>query len=164
MLEIRQVSRDRWQDYRQIRLEALQSDPVAFSSSFEEEAAFTPEIWQSRTQNTILALIDERPAGMVSFVLSNRPKTGHIANIYGMFVSGEFRRQGIGAKLLSAAIARIQENPEVRKIKLTVVVDQQAAVNMYRKFGFLETGRSKDELCVDGRFFDEIQMEKLLYQ
>ena len=162
MLEIRQLSNDRWQDLQQIRLEALQSDPIAFSSSFEEEAAFSPEMWQSRMENTFLATADARPVGMVVFVISNRPKIRHIANIYGMFVSEGYRRRGIGTKLLSAAIVRIQENPQVRKIKLDVVVGQQAAVNMYRKFGFRETGRSKDELCIDGRFFDEIQMEKFL--
>ena len=61
-----------------------------------------------------------------------RPSTGHLFSLY---VSPNFGGQGIGSKLLSEALTELQDRgfPEV---SLWVFADNQAALGLYRKFGF----------------------------
>jgi hypothetical protein len=39
LIKITKLPVERWADYRDLRLEALKSDPSAFGSAFEEEVA-----------------------------------------------------------------------------------------------------------------------------
>jgi ribosomal protein S18 acetylase RimI-like enzyme len=43
-----------------------------------------------------------------------------------------------------------------------VNTEQNAAVDLYKQFGFNVVGRLKNELRIDGKFYDELIMEKLL--
>jgi RimJ/RimL family protein N-acetyltransferase len=49
----------------------------------------------------------------------------------------------------------------VLKIKLAVVTGQEAAVKLYKSFGFRQIGIIEKELCVDGTYYDEYKMELL---
>jgi RimJ/RimL family protein N-acetyltransferase len=59
-------------------------------------------------------------------------------------------------------LEEIQKSKDVVKIKLTVNPEQKAAVKLYQKSGFKIIGRLEKELLIDGRFYDELIMEKLL--
>jgi RimJ/RimL family protein N-acetyltransferase len=50
----------------------------------------------------------------------------------------------------------------VIKIELTVNPVQKAAVRLYRKYGFKQAGRTKKALKIDGKYYDELFMEKFL--
>lgn len=65
---------------------------------------------------------------------------GHIANIA---VDPLFRRQGVGAALLSDVQTFARKN-KLSFLTLEVRENNLAAQNLYRKFGFLEVGRRKD--------------------
>ena len=39
---------ERWREARQLRLEALRSEPAAFASSLAEERAFSDDVWITR--------------------------------------------------------------------------------------------------------------------
>jgi ribosomal protein S18 acetylase RimI-like enzyme len=162
MIEIKKLSGDNWMDYKNIRLEALQSDPVAFGSSYEEESQFSETTWRNRIENSIFAISDNKPIGMVGFLFNNRLKHKHVADIFGMYVSSKYRNHGIGSKLLDNVILLIKENKAVRKIKLTVNPQQEYAVKLYKKYGFSSIGLSKDEHFVGGKFHDELLMEKFV--
>ncbi len=64
------------------------------------------------------------------------------AEIYTVCVRPESRRQGIGRKLLTAAITFARQNG-VSRIFLEVAVDNQAALKLYEDFGFVKTGIRK---------------------
>jgi len=99
---------------------------------------------------------------MIVYIIGNKIKTKHIATIFGVYVKKEYRNQSIGKKLIESVLNIIQENKNVSKIKLTVSPEQIAAVKLYEKYGFAVVGRLKKELKVDGKFYDELIMEKLL--
>jgi ribosomal protein S18 acetylase RimI-like enzyme len=162
LIEIRKLPADRWKDYRNLRLESLRSDPSAFGSSFEEEAALTEDEWKGRIQNALFAVSDGTPIGMIVCVFNDRPKTRHVADIFGVYVRASHRGRGVGTRLLKHALSLIREKKRVVKVRLAVNPEQRAAVNMYKKAGFVAAGRRKKELKIGRRFFDMLLMEKLL--
>ena len=162
MIKIEKLNEDRWQDYRALRLEALQSDPIAYSSSFEEEQTYPEPVWRDSIKNTLFAISDNKPVAMVANFRSNRIKTNHVCEIWGMYVRREYRGQGIGNKLMAAVLEEIQNLKGVTKIKIGVNPTQKVAEHLYQKYGFKAAGHFKKEMCVNGIFYDEIFLEKFL--
>ena len=128
MIEIKKLPEDRWVDYRDLRLVSLKNEPIAFGSAYEEETILPDEEWIKRTKNTLFALINDKPVGMITCISNNRLKTKHVANIYGFYVRREYRGQGIGEILLEGAISLIKMNENIVKISLNVNPKQLAAV------------------------------------
>jgi ribosomal protein S18 acetylase RimI-like enzyme len=162
MIEINSMDPSRWRDYRSLRLAALEQEPAAFGSSVEDDSRMTEADWRNRMPNTLFAFDVDRPIGMIAFAGEPRRKTRHIVGIYGVYVDRGYRGQGAGRKLLDGALAAIAERPDVVKIKLTVNAEQTAAVKLYESCGFEAVGRLHKELNVDGRFYDELVMERIL--
>jgi ribosomal protein S18 acetylase RimI-like enzyme len=162
LIEIRKLPIDRWKDYRNLRLEALRSDPSTFGSSFEEEEALAEDEWKRRIQNVLFAVSEDMLIGMVVCAFNDRPKTKHVAEIFGVYVSADHRGKGVGTMLLERALSLIRKNKGVVKVKLAVNPEQRAAVKLYKKAGFVVMGRAEKELKVGRRFFDVLFMEETL--
>lgn len=92
--------------------------------------------------------------GTLGFTRGNRPKRAHIGSLWGMYVSPEFRGQGVGALLLDEAISHARQIG-LRQIMLAVNADNSAARNLYYSRGFERFGLERDSLFVDGRYFDQ---------
>ena len=149
----------RWEDYRDIRLEALRSEPVAFGSSYEEEAAREKGVWEDRIRNIFFALRNDDPIGLIGYTCREREKQKHIAEIFSLFVRMDYRRTGIGEKLLKQALSSIRENEAITKVSLCVNSPQICAVNLYKKYGFEVVGKLKNEIKVNDKFYDQLLME-----
>lgn len=162
MITIKKLGEERWAEYRELRLEGLKSDSIAFGSAYEEENEMSEEDWKLRMKNALFALSGDRLVGMIVVVNNERIKASHIANIFGVYVRKEYRGQKIGKKLMEAALKTTQKNQNFVKVSLTVNPEQTAAVNLYKSFGFELVGRLKKELKVDNIFYDEVIMEKFL--
>ena len=160
MIRIAKLPEDRWETYRALRLEALDTDPAAFGSSYEEETRLPEDLWRERINNVIFALSDERPVGMLSYVLSGRVKTRHVVNIYGVYVTPRYRGRGIGLMLMKRALSEIRKHRRIIKAQLSVNAHLRPAVELYKAAGFEEVGRARNELKVGGRYYDMLLMEK----
>jgi ribosomal protein S18 acetylase RimI-like enzyme len=162
MIEIKNLSADKWRDFKELRLEALQNDPLAFGSSYQEEIAFPEEEWKRRISNTLFAILNDKPVGMIVYIINTKIKSRHIAEIFGVYVKNEFRNQKVGKKLVENALKLIQQNRNVTKVKLIVSSSQNAAIILYESFGFEIVGKLKNELKVDNDYYDGLIMEKFL--
>ncbi|HME51088.1 MAG TPA: GNAT family N-acetyltransferase [Candidatus Lokiarchaeia archaeon] len=162
MVEISRIGEERWEEYRELRLAALKSEPIAFGSAFEEEERMSEGDWKQRLKNVLFAVIDDKLIGMIVLVFNSRIKTKHIANIFGVYVENEYRGQGIGKKLMEAVLDAIEENGNIVKINLSVNIQQKAAISLYKECGFETVGILKKELIIDEIFYDELIMEKFL--
>jgi ribosomal protein S18 acetylase RimI-like enzyme len=162
MITIKKLPQERWEEFKSLRLEALQNDPLAFGSSYEEEINFTEDVWKKRISNTLFACHVDNPVGMISFVIPQKIKQNHIAEIFGVFVKVDFRNKKIGKQLIEAALDLIKQNKNVRKIKLTVTTVRESAVKLYSQSGFEIVGKLKSELKFDNKFYDAFVMEKYL--
>jgi putative acetyltransferase len=98
--------------------------------------------------------------GHLAITREEHPATSHIASL-GLGVSPDWRGRGLGAALVAAALAWARD-VGVRKVILTVYPDNLPAVNLYRKFGFIEEGRFLRHSLRDGEYRDEILMGRWL--
>lgn len=161
---------DRWQEVKALRLAALQQDPIAFGSSYEEEVAYDDSLWIERATKafqrdgniTVYAEVDGNLVGMMGAFWSNRIKMGHVASIYGVYVAPSMRRKGVASQLMEVVLEYINDLPHIVKVMLTVNSEQTSAQRLYKKFGFTAIGVSHKDLKVGNQFYDEIYMEKLL--
>lgn len=160
MIVVEKLQDDRWKEFRDLRLESLKEEPTAFGSSYDEEKNFSEEEWRRRMNNAFSALSEDKLIGTIMCIQNSRVKTRHVASIYGFYVKREFRGQGVGRKLINFALEHVHKSGQVIKIKLEVNPDQEAAVKLYQSCGFKVVGLLRMELWVEGRFYDELIMER----
>lgn len=80
----------------------------------------------------------------------------------GMAVAKEWRGRGVGSALMSAAVDWAREQ-ELHKLSLGVFPHNDAAIALYRKFGFVEEGRRiKQFRRESGELWDCVEMGLLL--
>jgi ribosomal protein S18 acetylase RimI-like enzyme len=162
LIEIVILPPERWREARELRLQGLKSDPLAFTSSFEEEVRLAEMEWQRRMKNMFIALSDNKPVGTLAYRFGDKLKSKHVAHLLGFYVSPGFRGCGIGRRLLERVLELIQENKGIVKVQLMVNPKQDAAVQLYKSMGFTEVGQMQKEIRVGEEFYDELIMERLL--
>lgn len=80
----------------------------------------------------------------------------------GMLVARDWRGRGVGTALVAAAIEWGRENG-LHKLTLGVFPHNEAAIRLYRKFGFVEEGRREKQIRrANGDLWDLIEMGLLL--
>jgi ribosomal protein S18 acetylase RimI-like enzyme len=145
---VRPVREEEWVEYRELRLRALSSDPLAFGSTLEREQAFTPETWKERisrgrSSNASLSWVALSPSGRFVGMAVAAEVEGTL-HLFGMWVDPEVRGSGVGGRLLDAALEWVRRSHSGRTLVLEVNPRQEAAVHLYQSRGFRPTGRSSD--------------------
>jgi ribosomal protein S18 acetylase RimI-like enzyme len=152
-----------WRDLRAIRLEALQSEPAAYSSSYEETLARSDEQWRQRLANDqsvhLLARAQRRPIGMVGGYPGSDEGDDSVAVVFGMYVAREHRGRGIGRMLLTSLIDRLLSFPQITTIRLGVTETQAPARKLYESMRFRVVGKTEEGIIINDRQYDELIME-----
>ncbi len=78
--------------------------------------------------------------------------------LLGIGLEKKYFGQGLGQDLMRRSIDWAQLQPSLEWMDLGVFTHNERALAIYKKFGFLEIGRSRDAFRVDGRSIDDIQM------
>lgn len=165
-VRIIQLPKERWQEYKALRLEAVQQDPPAFGRSYEETLEMAEEKWitylgpEEGPTGMLFAEVDGKLVGMIGSIQEGPERLAHRALIVSMYVTPLFRGKGIARKLLEAMIEKISKHPHIVAIDLNVTVGQDAAEKLYRSMGFEEVGVSKREMKIGDTFYDTIIMAK----
>jgi putative acetyltransferase len=94
-------------------------------------------------------------------VVREEPGAGHHVASLGMLVAPAWRGRGVGAALLAEAF-RWAAWARVEKITLTVYPDNDRALNLYKRFGFVEEGRLSGQSKKSIGYQDEIFMGRWL--
>ena len=158
---------ERWREAKQLRLEALHTEPSAYASSYEDELAYSDDVWDNRVRAAferdysmaLYAEIGGRLVGMVGTSWSDRLKMRHVAEVYAVYVKPSHRGKGIGKTLMRRLLEELKALPQIEKVKLGVTDGNEAAVALYLHLGFEIIGQAKRELQVDGRYYDLYHME-----
>jgi ribosomal protein S18 acetylase RimI-like enzyme len=139
---------DDWPEWRALRLEALQAEPAAFSSTYAESVAQPDEYWQRRLGDEqrlhFMAKASDRAVGMVGCHLGADEGNPSLADVFGMYVSKRYRRHGVGSLLLRSLIERVSTLPEVTTVRLWVGESQLPARRLYESAGFQIVGLEHD--------------------
>ena len=164
LMEISTLSPYDWREYRSLRLEALQTEPAAFSSTYAETLAQPEDFWRARLADprctVLMARRGGQPAGMVGAHLGTADGDARVAVVFGMYVSEAFRRRGLGRALLTAIVDRVSAHPEINAIRLWVTETQEPVVRLYESFGFCVVGQDEQSVHVDGQDLEVLIMER----
>ena len=105
------------------------------------EAFYIKNKLNSPNEAYILAVVDGHIVGEVQFtVVANCFKARHRADL-SLTVLKSYWGLGIGSELLKACIDCARK-AKYTQLELSVISDNQAAISLYKKFGFIEYGRN----------------------
>ena len=161
-MHIRRLEESDAEEYRRLRLWALQESSAVYGSSYAEEVRMSPETIRQRlglhnlAESFVLGAFSDagRLVGMIGLYRGAKIKARHKAFIWGMFVAPDYRGQGIGSALLVETIERASEMPDLRRLNLDVVVGNDAARALYVSHGFVPFGLEPEANLVDDEFHD----------
>ena len=146
-------------------LQQLYSLPNAYSGTLQLPNP-SLESWHKRISNipagvySYVAVVDGIIAGNLGFQVEANPRRRHVASL-GMAVHDDFLRKGIGSQLLCTALDMADNWLNIHRIELTVYIDNVSAIALYKKFGFILEGQSKDYAFRDGEYVDVYQMSRI---
>ena len=148
---------------RDIRLEALRLHPTAFSADPDVEGAFSIERWRQNLESRVWfgARIDGALAGINAFSIdAYSKKIGHIGHLGAMYVRAAARGTGLADALVRNFLDYAAG--KVEQAELTVEAGNAAAIKLYERHGFRTVGRMPRSIRVDGVYYDELQMFRLV--
>jgi ribosomal protein S18 acetylase RimI-like enzyme len=146
--EVRRIRASEWRQYRRLRLEALKDSPLAFVEQYEESSERPDEFWRDRVEggasgdasSTFVAVHAGRFIGKATCLVEAEITEYVSAHIVGVYVTPEWRGQGVAEELVTAAIRWAREAPRADRIRLYVMETNDRAVAFYRRIGFVPTG------------------------
>lgn len=110
----------------------------------------------------ILAEVDGQIVASADLRNGERKRIQHIGT-FGIIVIKDFRNIGIGKALIQTVIDWGQNNSIIEKIGLGVFANNSRAINLYKKFDFVEEGRRIKEVKIGpDNYIDSILMYKLV--
>lgn len=162
-MEIRTLTPDDADAFQRLRLRGLLECPTAFASSYAEEQGETVADVAKRLSvegdGAVLGAFQGRAlVGILGVQREGMIKLSHKAFIWGMYVAPEARRNGISTLLLQRALLFAAEDLRAMQVNLGVNTKNNAALAVYRRFGFKVYGHEQGFLRVDGELHDEYHM------
>lgn len=147
-IQARVVDEDRW----------FITAPGELVTSPEGKHAWLENL--ARRGNTCV-LVARHAGDVVGFVVcegGQLARMRHCAKLE-IYLDHEVRGLGLGQALMEAAITWAREHDEVTKLGLCVFADNERAIQLYEKLGFVVEGRRVREYRErDGRYRDDLVM------
>ena len=160
--EIRTLNVDDAEALMTLRRRALQEEPLSFMATPENDVSASLErvgrLLDGEAGSVVLGGFGRDLLGMVGLRRDAHRKSAHKAYIWGLYVRPESRRQGLGRRLLEAAIEQARHLDGARLLHLSVADPATGAKQLYLKAGFETWGREPESLCHEGRCVAEDHM------
>jgi RimJ/RimL family protein N-acetyltransferase len=127
--------------------------PGEFELTAAEEENVLRQYRYADNQLYIVGLVDDTIVAALSFSAGRRPRVRHSGD-FGMSVRKQYWGYGIGAFMLDTLIDWAKGTGIVKKINLRVRTDNQRAINLYQRKGFVIEGTIRREIFLYGQYFD----------
>ena len=142
MIEVQVLGLDDWRLWRRLRRQALTEAPAAFGSTIAEwsDRGDAEARWRARLTDVPFNVIiwwRGVPAGMVGAYVTE----ADTVELISLWVAPLARGQGVG----DVAVSTVLDWAGGREVGLSVKVDNEAAIRLYRRHGFVDAGCSPDD-------------------
>ncbi|WBM70816.1 N-acetyltransferase [Buttiauxella sp. WJP83] len=123
-------------------------------------ALFTERVTELKPgSRNLVACIDEKVVGQLMLAVEQNPRRSHVAT-FGIGVDSNYQGRGVATALLAAMTDLCDNWLRIERIELTVFVDNEPGVAVYRKFGFEIEGTGKNYALRDGQYVDAYFMAR----
>ena len=140
--------------------------PNAYSSTLQLPHP-SLELWEKRISNipdnvySYVALLDGVVVGNLGFEICTSPRRRHVAS-FGMGVKDSVLGKGVGSKLLATVIDLSDKWLNLKRLELTVYVDNERAIKLYKKVGFKIEGESEAYAFRNGEYVSVYHMARVV--
>ena len=163
--EIRPLRADEVEQYRTLRLRALERAPNAFGTVYANAAAQTPEQWTAFVErftggtwsDLLVAASDAGLHGITRVYIDEHDS--RLAGVGHMWIDEDRRGSGLAAGLLASA-ERWALDRSATVMRLWYTEANEAARRAYERAGFAETGARQP--LRDGSPLDVLEMRKTI--
>jgi L-phenylalanine/L-methionine N-acetyltransferase len=108
----------------------------------------------------IVAELDGKVVGNAGCTPMSAVRRRHVMTL-GLAVAKQAQGQGVGSALMAAIVDWADNWTHVLRLELTVYTDNDAAIALYRKFGFVHEGTHRAYALRDGVYVDAHCMARL---
>ena len=155
------------QSFLELRLEALQNSPIAFSADYQKNFNHPAKYWEDLLSphpdesTMFIGEYEGKLIAMSGMMRGTSPKTQHGAWIWGVYVNPSWRGLHIAEEIIHSSIDWAKAR-NVILVKLGVAAINHPAIRCYERCGFQVYGTEPRAVCVDGEYYDEYLMFKSL--
>ena len=125
------------------------------------------ELWRKRlaeppegTFNLVACAENEIIGQLGLYTFPNHPRRRHAGQI-GMAVMDDWQGKGAGTALMQAAVDLADKWLNLTRLELDVYTDNEPAIRLYKKFGFVIEGTLVNYAYRDGQYVDTYTMARL---
>jgi L-phenylalanine/L-methionine N-acetyltransferase len=125
------------------------------------------EVWRKRLAEppegtfNLLACVENEVVGQLGLhTFPNHFRRRHVGQI-GMAVHDDWQGKGAGTALMQAAVDLADKWLNLTRLELEVYTDNEAALHLYKKFGFIIEGTLHQFAYRDGQFVNVYTMARL---
>lgn len=131
-------------------------EPSERLTSKEKQESFIKVSLENQNPLVLIAKDNNRVVGFCGIRRETQNRNRHCASLV-LGVLKDFSRKGLGKELLNQNIDRAIALGVLR-FELTVIIENEAAINLYKKRGFVIEGQRLNSLKIDGQYFSEYYM------
>lgn len=156
-MKIRKLTPKDADQFYELKLKGVATDPNAFLATKEELQSKTPaEICAWIERDYILgAFVDEKLVGTIHLIEQQPKKFQHIGILGGMYVDPEYRGKGMARQLLQQMLEHIKNERQFYSLQLKVVTTNIGALKLYESFGFFRWAHEEKALYYNGKYTDQ---------
>jgi GNAT superfamily N-acetyltransferase len=164
-ISVRVLGEDEWDQYRSVRISALEESPEAFVASADEERSYDEDFWRTRMRRSqrLLAEQDGTPVGVASVGQARQEgekENEKVAELFGLWVAPAARGTGVATQLVRAGADAARQQGRTH-LAYWVGADNGRAVAFASGFGFRPTD-SRRPMRVKGSDDDEDEVAMVL--
>lgn len=157
---LRQLTQADIEAFRDIRTEAMRTNPESFGSPEEEQGGEIQQQTYLRWLNGDIwgAFKDQALIGVTGFYILQEKRTAHRGTLFTVYVRPTNRGQGVGDALIKKVLSVAEKR--VDQMNLMVITTAIPAIKTYLSNGFEFYGRDHRIFRINGTNYDEYLMIK----
>jgi len=159
---IENLDLERWEEFRDIKLESIREDNSAFYTQLDFYKNYTQDHWQKELFNHKLVFAENegKLIGISGITFYKNEKIKHNALLDTLFINKNFRGIGVGKKLTEERINICLKKEDIINVFCEIFSSQKESIELHKKLGFEVVGKMPNFLKHEGEFLDNYNLQK----